>query len=197
MNLKAPRLQDFLNYLVSIGYLTKDKDGKYGNSEDSTNYLVSTSPYCLAEMIHFNYATYADSWKNFTSYLKGQEQQTFFEDFTKIYDSRPGTNKMFARVMEHYARFSGELLPIKLESTFKDINTLADIGGGSGYMSFKICQKFPHLKAINCDLPHLEEVYNDYIKRPEFKEVSERVTFRSLDFQKEDYPTDVDALMFG
>lgn len=41
--------------------------------------------------------------------------------------------------MEHYARFSGELLPIKIESTFKDIKTLADIGGGSGYMSFKIC----------------------------------------------------------
>jgi hypothetical protein len=35
---------------------------------------------------------------------------------------------MFARVMEHYARFSGELLPIKLEKTFKDIKTLADIG---------------------------------------------------------------------
>jgi DNA-binding IclR family transcriptional regulator len=32
LNLKAPRLQDFLNYLVSIGLLTKDKDGKYGNS---------------------------------------------------------------------------------------------------------------------------------------------------------------------
>ena len=139
MNLKAPRLQDFLNYLVSIGYLTKDKDGKYGNSEDSMTFLVSTSPLCLAQMIKFNYDTYVDSWKNFTSYLKGQEQQTFFEDFGAVYDSRPGTNKMFARVMEHYARFSGELLPIKLESTFKDIKTLADIGGGSGYMSFKIC----------------------------------------------------------
>jgi len=32
LNLKAPRLQDFLNYLVSVGYLTKDQDGKYGNS---------------------------------------------------------------------------------------------------------------------------------------------------------------------
>jgi len=104
---------------------------------------------------------------------------------------------MFARVMEHYSRFSGELLPIKLESTFKDIKTLADIGGGSGYMSLKICQKFPHLKAINCDLPHLEEVFNEYIAREEFKDLSDRVTFRSLDFQKEEYPTDVDALMFG
>lgn len=104
---------------------------------------------------------------------------------------------MFARVMEHYARFSGELLPIKLESTFKDIKTLADIGGGSGYMSFKICQKFPHIKAINCDLPHLEEVFNEYIAREDFKDVSDKVSFRSLDFQKEEYPTDVDALMFG
>lgn len=49
---------------------------------------------------------------------------------------------MFARVMEHYARFSGELLPIKLESTFKDIKTLADIGGGSGYM-IHVLQNLP------------------------------------------------------
>jgi hypothetical protein len=74
MNLKAPRLQDFLNYLVSIGYLTKDKDGKYGNSEDAQNFLVSTSPLCLAELIRFNYMTYVDSWKNLTTYLKGEEQ---------------------------------------------------------------------------------------------------------------------------
>ncbi len=93
----------------------------------------------MGDMIRFNYQIYDESWKNLTTYLKGQEHQTFFEDFGKVYDAKPGTNKMFARVMEHYARFSGELLPIKIESTFKDIKTLADIGGGSGYMSFKIC----------------------------------------------------------
>ena len=135
--------------------------------------------------------------EKFHKLSQGRGAIDFFEDFSKVYDSRPGTNKMFARVMEHYARFSGELLPIKLESTFKDIKTLADIGGGSGYMSFKICQKFPHIKAINCDLPHLEEVFNEYIAREDFTDVSDKVSFRSLDFQKEDYPTDVDALMFG
>jgi len=139
MNLRAPRLQDFLNYLVSIGYLTKDKDDRYGNSEDSSNFLVSTSPFCLAESIHFNYAVYGNSWKNFTNYLKGQDQAALLEDFSKVYDAKPGFNKWFARVMEHYVRFGAELLPVKLESTFKDIKTFADIGGGSGYLSFKIC----------------------------------------------------------
>ena len=73
LNLKAPRLQDFLNYLVSIGLLTKDNDGKYGNSEDSMNFLVSSSPLSMGEMIRFNYMIYDESWKNLTTYLKGQE----------------------------------------------------------------------------------------------------------------------------
>ena len=90
LNLKAPRLQDFLNYLVSIGLLTKDNDGKYGNSEDSMNFLVSSSPLSMGEMIRFNYMIYDESWKNLTTYLKGQEHQTFMEDFGKVYDARPG-----------------------------------------------------------------------------------------------------------
>ena len=73
LNLKAPRLQDFLNYLVSIGLLTKDNGGKYGNSEDSMNFLVSSSPLSMGEMIWFNYMIYDESWKNLTTYLKGQE----------------------------------------------------------------------------------------------------------------------------
>lgn len=51
----------------------------------------------------------------------------------------PGKNKSFAKYMEHCVRLAGELLPVKLESTFKEVKTLADIGGGSGYMSMKIC----------------------------------------------------------
>lgn len=90
----------------------------------------------------------------------------------------------------------GELLPTKLESTFKEINSLVDIGGGSGYLSI-ICKKHPHLKGISTDLPHVQEVFNEYLARPNFKELSDRVSFRSLDFFNEDFPTDMDAVIFG
>ena len=58
---------------MSIGLLTKDKDDRYGNSEDSMNFLVSTSPMSMGDMIRFNYQIYDESWKNLTTYLKGQE----------------------------------------------------------------------------------------------------------------------------
>jgi len=89
---------------------------------------------------------------------------------------------MFALVMELYVRFSGELVPLKLESTFHEIKSFVDIGGGSGYMAMQISKKFPHLKGINADLPQLEEVYNEYIAKPEFKDLGDRVSFLSLDF---------------
>jgi cyclopropane fatty-acyl-phospholipid synthase-like methyltransferase len=100
-------------------------------------------------------------------------------------------------VKEHYIRFAGELVPFKLESIFKEITSFADIGGGNGYLSIKICKKFSHLRGVTVDLPHLHEVYNEYILRPEFKGLSDRVAFLSLDFLKEELPHAVDAFIFG
>jgi hypothetical protein len=41
----------------------------------------------------------------------------------------------FAKYMESSIKFTGYLLPKKLESFWKSINSFVDIGGGSGYVS--------------------------------------------------------------
>jgi hypothetical protein len=79
---------------------------------------------------------------------------------------------------------------------WKSIKSFADIGGGSGYMTMKICEHHDHLKGINTDLPQLEEVFQDYLSK-ENESVKQRASFRKLDFFNDDFPKDVDAIMFG
>lgn len=63
-------------------------------------------------------------------------------------------------------------------------------------MTMKICEHHEHLKGINTDLPQLEEVFQDYLAK-ENESVKQRASFRILDFFKDDFPKDVDAIMFG
>lgn len=63
-------------------------------------------------------------------------------------------------------------------------------------MTFQLCKAHPHLKGVNTDLAPLTEVFEDYLSREDQK-LKERVSFKVLDFFKDDFPTDVDAIMFG
>ena len=40
---------------------------------------------------------------------------------------------------------------------FEDIKTLVDVGGGLGVTLELITSKYPHIKGINYDLPHVIE----------------------------------------
>jgi len=53
-----------------------------------------------------------------------------------------------------------------------------------------------HLTAVNCDLRQCEPVFKKYALRYE-QSVQDRVSFRTVDFFKDELPSDVDALMFG
>lgn len=63
-------------------------------------------------------------------------------------------------------------------------------------MSMQICKEYPHLKGISADLPQLEPVFEDYISK-EDPELRERVSFKKVDFFKDNFPADVDAILFG
>ena len=47
------RPHDFMDALVSMGYIEKTEDGKYYNNEDGSNFLVRSSPYYIGIILHF------------------------------------------------------------------------------------------------------------------------------------------------
>lgn len=66
----------------------------------------------------------------------------------------PRLNRLFNEGMKsHSIVFTKSFLEIY--QGFGDINTLVDVGGGIGATLGMITAKFPHIKAINFDLPHV------------------------------------------
>ena len=79
---------------------------------------------------------------------------------------------------------------------WSSINSFADIGGGSGFMSIEVCRRHPHLRAISGDLQALQPVFESYMAR-EDPALASRVSFRTIDFKADAFPTEVDAILFG
>ena len=196
--IKAWRADDFLKALAGMGHITYDREtNKFSNTQETSDFCVSTSPLYVGEIFLFRGSIdRSGDFKNLTKYLSGNHYNTLIPDFGTFYDSQPGLVESFASYMEHSCKFVGLLLPFKIDAFWKSIRSFADIGGGSGYMSYQVCKAQTHLRAVSCDLKQCLPVFNEYISK-ESQSIKDRVSFRALDFFKEEMPTDVDALMFG
>ena len=72
LSLKGARVEDFLNALVAMGHLNKDKEThKYSNNEDTLKYCVKSSPWYIGDAIFTRGSvTQITSFKDLTQYLK-------------------------------------------------------------------------------------------------------------------------------
>jgi len=113
----------------------------------------------------------------------------------------------FAGFMESVIKTTALRIPEVLKDIWSEVRTVADIGGGSGYVLMELCRRYPNLNAINVDLPELEPVFNKYLERESTTKegnLKDRVHFQALDFLKEDFvfnvsgkKVEVDVILFG
>ena len=157
LEIKALRFEDFLNALAAMGHIKRDEHG-YSNTQETSTFMVSTSPNNISSIFVWR-ANSESPFKNMTLYLKGQEFKKNLTNFDVIYSAIPHFNFMFASYMEATCKFVSRLLPLVAEDVWKSISSFADIGGGSGYMTIEVCRKFAHLRGVNTDLKHLDEVF--------------------------------------
>ena len=83
LGLKAERLEDFLNALVSMGHLRKEADGRYGNTEDTKRYCCKSSAHYIGEALKRLGELQRSSFNNLTSYVKQDKKVSV--DFAKMY----------------------------------------------------------------------------------------------------------------
>ena len=105
--------------------------------------------------------------------------------------------EIFAQYMESTIKLMKVDLPEKIGDVWKSISSFADIGGGSGYMTFQICKHHPHLEGVSGDLKQLSPVFDSFLAKENDPELAKRVSFREVDFFAHDLPSDVDAHVFG
>lgn len=149
----------FLNALVALGLLHKEKD-KFYNTDSSLTYLVKTSPKYFGGMILFEEGLWS-TWGRLEEAIhtgKPARSPDMFQE--KEEETERFIMAMHTLVM---ARGDAEILSDLLD--FKETKTVIDIGSGPGTYPMQFLKKYPHLKITIFDLPGTLDVTRKVLKK--------------------------------
>lgn len=149
----------FLNALVALGLLHKEKE-KFYNTDSSLTYLVKTSPRYFGGMILFEEGLWS-TWGRLEESIhtgKPARSPDMFQE--KEEETERFITAMHALVM---ARGDAEILSNMLD--FKEAKTMIDIGSGPGTYPIQFLKKYPRLKVVIFDLPGTLNVTRKVLKK--------------------------------
>jgi ubiquinone/menaquinone biosynthesis C-methylase UbiE len=175
-----------MNALTSIGFLRK-KDDKFSNTEPSKKFLVEGSPAFMSGIGHT-----VNIWNTWTTMT---ESVTKGKGVSLIGDINARGNewlKSFIAAMHmrggHAAKEAAGLIELK------DVNSMLDVGGGSGAFTFEFLRNKNELKAAIFDLPNVVPLTQQYIKSEGFEG---RVNVIEGDYHKDELGTGYDMIFLS
>ncbi|KAK7404972.1 hypothetical protein VNO78_06067 [Psophocarpus tetragonolobus] len=125
---------------------------------------MTLAPMLLLENhpIHLNPAHYItdiikEGTKNGTAFFRCHGHEQF--EMTGL---DPEYNRLFNEGMVCTARVVSKAVITGYSDGFNKIESLVDVGGGIGGSLFEIVRAYPHIKAINFDLPHVVTTAPNY-----------------------------------
>ncbi|KAF7836147.1 isoliquiritigenin 2'-O-methyltransferase-like [Senna tora] len=103
--------------------------------------------------------TFADAWLNFKNAIIDEEDTNLFKKVHGLplyqYSNKdPKLGNLFNKAMEDLS-FIWMKRILEIYKGFEGISTLVDVGGGNAQTLKMILSKYPSIKAINFDLPHV------------------------------------------
>ncbi|AES98920.1 orcinol O-methyltransferase [Medicago truncatula] len=100
-----------------------------------------------------------EPWHQFSAWLKNDDITAFetthgmsFRDYLAR-DSK--INNSFNESMAKETRLVSDLLVEKCKGVFNEVESLVDVGGGTGTMAKTLAKSFPQMECIVFDLPHV------------------------------------------
>ena len=148
-----------LNALASLGFLLK-QDGLYFNTADSFTFLSTKSPDYLGGLMHTNHLW--NTWSNLTKVVKtGASAHS-----TDI--NERGDDWLFAFISAMHDRAQKQA-PVQLAGVdLSGVNSILDIGGGSGAYSMEFIRRKPGMEATVFDLPNVVPITQHFIDQEGF-----------------------------
>jgi SAM-dependent methyltransferase len=174
LSLDEHACERLLNALASLGFLTK-QDDLFFNTEESYTFLSKKSPDYLRGLMHTNHLW--NTWSNLTQVVKSGKSA-----FPSEINDR-GEEWLFPFISAMHDRAKKQA-PQQLENIdLKGINSVLDIGGGSGAYSMEFVSKKPGIEATVFDLPNVVPITKKFLKKEGFADKVNTCTG--------DYTTDV------
>ena len=171
---------------LSMGLLSWDAD-KLVNAPDVDAFLVEGSTKFAGPWMTFTREDVSD-WFDMTAKMRSPSASLLgmYEDLTvesakKYHEATASIGFGAARRFVKSVDLNGR-------------RHLLDLGGGSGAYSITAVKKFEGLRATVLDLPPVVIATQEYIKE---ENVEDRVTTKSADFTKGDFPSPVDVVVMA
>ncbi|MED6137354.1 putative O-methyltransferase 3 [Stylosanthes scabra] len=163
---KTSSIQRLMRILIHSGFFaTKnvandDCEVEYVLTDSSMlllkNNPLSMKPYLLAMLDPI----LTNPWHKLSTWFQSNNPTSFeIEHGMMFWDYAchvPKLNEFFNDAMASDARLVSKLLvDDKCKGVFEDLESLVDVGGGTGTLAKAIAKSFPHLDCIVFDLPHV------------------------------------------
>ncbi len=184
---RPERLVLLLDALVSVGLLEKN-GGTYTNTVLAQTFLCSHSKFYQGDLLGLQLAPERRrQWERIGDWLKGETirqpgstGEVFNPSFVRAMAQATLSHKGFEATLELVAKHPG----------FEKAKKLLDLGGGHGLYAIALKRLRPELEATIFDLPHTEEVMQEYARQ-----YGATVAFYAGDFYVDELPKDQDLIL--
>ncbi|WUI04381.1 acetylserotonin O-methyltransferase [Spirillospora sp. NBC_00431] len=187
---------DFFDTLVALGLLRR-VDGVYHNTDVAATYLVRSSPSYpyLGSLLEMANSRLYDIWGDLSEALRtglpqNEIKSSELPKYEAIYEDRERLKQFLASMtgVSHAAN-----VEIARQYPWEEHSTFVDLGTAQGDLAVQVALRHPHLTGIGLDLPVVEPVFEEYVKK---NRVDGRLRFAPADFFVDDFPA-ADAFIFG
>ncbi|MEI6822125.1 MAG: methyltransferase [Bacteroidota bacterium] len=156
LHLDIHACERLLNALVSLGFLTKQND-KYFNTSDCFTFLSKKSLEYMGGLMHSNHLW--NTWSNLTQVVKTGKSVHPTEINNK------GEDWLFPFINAMHDRATNQAPPQLASIDLTNINSIIDIGGGSGAYSMELINRKPKIQATVFDLPNVVPITQKFIDK--------------------------------
>jgi len=174
-----------LNALVSLGFLAK-KDHLFFNTDESSAFLSKKSPGYMGGLMHTNHLW--KTWSNLTQVVRtgipahNEEINDRGDEWLNAF-----INAMHDRAKKQSPK---QLAGIDLSG----INSILDVGGGSGAFSMEFISRKPEIEVTVFDLPHVVPITKKFIDKEGF---TDRIKTCTGDYTTDDLPKGFDLVFLS
>ncbi|ESW14070.1 hypothetical protein PHAVU_008G250600 [Phaseolus vulgaris] len=162
---KTHFIHRLMRIMVQSGFFSQhnptenELEVKYALTDSSLlllkSHAMSMTPYLQAKLD----PAFTNPWNQFSNWFKNDSPTTFEmahgKPFWEYAGSDPRFNILFNDAMASDAQLVTSVVIEKCKGVFMGLESLVDVGGGTGTMGKAISKSFPQLECTVFDLPHV------------------------------------------
>ncbi|KAJ7964118.1 O-methyltransferase [Quillaja saponaria] len=165
-NSKSNCVYRLMRILIHSGFFSQQKISENDTEEEgfvmtnSSKLLLKDHPLSVTPLLHFALdPILSKPWHCMSDWFKSDDLTPFDTaygmNFWDYAGHVPKLNRFFNDAMASDAGLTANVVIEKCKGVFKGLESLVDVGGGTGTMAKAIAKEFPHLYCTVFDLPHV------------------------------------------